>query len=174
VSFPAQTTKFLIRDAQHHDLAAVDRLGLLAFEQFCDEYEDWPLFREKIASMSSWVPPGKLLVAESVHGLLGAVIYLGPGQTKPAFFQMDWAVMRMLVVAPEARGQGVGRALAEQCLALGRRDAATTFALHTSELMSVALPMYLRMGFEWRAPAPRVHGVNYAVYCKALEEQSKG
>jgi GNAT superfamily N-acetyltransferase len=161
--------EFLIRDAHIKDRQAVDCLGLAAFEQYRHAYGDWPLFREKISSMSSWVPPGTLLVAVSDEVLLGAVIYLAPGQTKPNFFQPEWAVMRMLVVSPEARGQGVGRALAEHCIALGRRDGAKTFALHTSELMSVALPMYLRMGFQWKSPAPEVHGISYAVYTQAIE-----
>jgi ribosomal protein S18 acetylase RimI-like enzyme len=41
--------------------------------------------------------------------------------------------MRMLVVAPEAQGQGAGRALAQECLRRGARDGAAVFALHTSE-----------------------------------------
>ena len=142
---------------------------MAAFQQYRDAYDDWPLFRQKISSMSSWVPPGTLLIAVSGEALQGAVIYLAPDQPKPDFFQAEWAVMRMLVVSPEARGQGVGRALAEHCVALGRRDGANTFALHTSELMSVALPMYLRMGFQWKSPAPDVHGISYAVYTQALE-----
>ena len=34
--------------------------------------------------------------------------------------------------------------------------------------MTVALPMYLRMGFEWHRDAPAVYGVPYAVYLKRL------
>lgn len=34
------------------------------------------------------------------------------------------------------------RALAEECLRRAERDQASVFALHTSELMQVALPMY--------------------------------
>ena len=160
---------FLIREAHDGDRPAVDAIGVAAFQQYRDAYDDWPLFRQKISSMSSWVPPGTLLIAVSGEALQGAVIYLAPGQPKPDFFQAEWAVMRMLVVSPAARGQGVGRALAEHCVALGRRDGAKTFALHTSELMTVALPMYLRMGFEWKSPAPEVHGISYAVYTQALE-----
>ena len=34
--------------------------------------------------------------------------------------------------------------------------------------MTVALPMYLRMGFEWHHEAPPIYGVPYAVYLKKL------
>ena len=41
-------------------------------------------------------------------------------------------------------------------------------ALHTSPIMTVALPMYLRMGFERLRDAPPIRGVYYAVYTKML------
>jgi hypothetical protein len=41
-------------------------------------------------------------------------------------------------------------------------------ALHTSPIMTVALSMYLRMGFARLRDAPRYLGVDYAVYAKAL------
>jgi hypothetical protein len=41
-------------------------------------------------------------------------------------------------------------------------------ALHTSPIMSVALPMYLKMGFAKACDAPPILGVAYAVYTKAL------
>jgi GNAT superfamily N-acetyltransferase len=76
--------------------------------------------------------------------------------------------MRMLVVHPEYRGWGVGRKLAEQCLRRAIRDQANIFALHTSPIMQVALPMYLRMGFTYHSPAPDIWGVKYNIYTKRL------
>jgi len=38
--------------------------------------------------------------------------------------------------------------------------------------MTVALPMYLRMGFEYVRPAPPICGVAYAVYRKQLVPHS--
>jgi GNAT superfamily N-acetyltransferase len=99
---------------------------------------------------------------------VGAVAYIGPGKEKASFFNIDWPIMRMLVVAPAARGHGIGKALAAECLARARRDGAGVFGLHTSELMDVALPMYQRMGFKWHSPAPDIHGVKYGVYIKEL------
>ena len=64
-----------------------------------------------------------------------------------------------------ARGARPGRG-ARECIARARRDKAPLFALHTSELMSVALPMYQRMGFAWHAAAPDIHGVAYSIYLK--------
>ena len=75
----------------------------------------------------------------------------------------------MLVVDPAARGLGTGRALTEACVARARRDHAPEIALHTSPIMTVALPMYLRMGFVRVRDAPPLFGVPYAIYMKSLE-----
>jgi GNAT superfamily N-acetyltransferase len=157
-----------LRDFLPEDAVAVDELAVLAFEQYQDAYDDWPTFRSRISSMSALAAAGEIIVAELDGRIVGAVAYIGPGAPKAEFFRAEWPIMRMLVIAPEARGHGIGRALAQACLSRARRDGALTFALHTSELMRVALPMYLRMGFQWQATAPTIHGVKYEVYTKAL------
>ena len=159
-----------LRDFDPADTQRIDKLAVTAFEQFKDAYTDWPVFQSKISSMSALAGTGEIIVAEYAGEIVGAVAYIGPGSEKAAFFQPEWPVMRMLVVSPDARGRGVGKALAEECLARARRDGADSFALHTSELMHVALPMYQRMGFRWLGPAPDIHGVKYGIYLKELNK----
>jgi len=158
-----QLREFLLSDADQ-----VNALAVRAFEQYQSAYEDWPVFRSRIENMSALAQTGELVVAELDGRVLGAVVYVGPGVAKADFFQPQWPIMRMLVVEPQARGQGVGKALAQECIARAQRDGANTFALHTSELMTVAQPMYLRMGFRWYSAAPMIHGVKYEVYVKDL------
>ena len=55
----------------------------------------------------------------------------------------------MLGVVLEARGQGIGRALTEECLGRARRHGAAVIGLHTDAWMRVARGMYERMGFQW-------------------------
>ncbi|MBU0622850.1 MAG: GNAT family N-acetyltransferase [Gammaproteobacteria bacterium] len=150
----------------------VNLLAVQAFEQFNDVYQDWPTFVAKIGNMSALADAGEVIVAEVDGRIVGAVAYIGPGAPKAEFFRPEWAIMRMLVVAPAFRGQGIGSALAHECLHRAKRDGASEFALHTSELMQVALPMYLRMGFKLQSRAPAIHGVEYGVYVKALESHS--
>jgi GNAT superfamily N-acetyltransferase len=158
-----------LRDYAPADAQAVNALAVAAFAQFQDDYSDWPVFKEKIASMATLAAHGEIIVAQRAGDLLGAVAYIGPGRPKSDFFDPAWPIMRMLVVAPEARGLGVGRSLALACIERALRDGAPVFALHTSELMSVALPMYQRMGFVWHAAAPVIHGVAYGIYLKRLD-----
>ena len=55
--------------------------------------------------------------------------------------------MRLLAVAPAARGRGVGAALMRECIRRARANGATVLSLHTTDLMRVAKAMYERMGF---------------------------
>ena len=159
----------VLRDFEQGDTMQVNALALRAFEQFKDAYQDWPAFQAKIGNMSALAEVGEVIVAETEGRIVGAVAYVGPGAPKAEFFRPEWAIMRMLVVAPDSRGLGVGRALAEECLRRAKRDQATVFALHTSELMQVALSIYERMGFKWASSASAIHGIEYAVYVKELE-----
>jgi len=159
-----------IREFSPSDAPRVNELAVVAFEQFKEDYSDWPSFREKISNISSLADTGEIIVAERHGKVVGAVAYVGPGKPKADFFRLEWPIMRMLVVHPEARGHGIGRQLAQQCLDRAKRDGAALFALHTSELMHVALPMYQRMGFKWWSDAPMIHGVKYGVYIKELND----
>lgn len=158
----------MIRDFAPTDAAQLDALAVAAFEQYRDAYADWPAMRARIAAMSALAGSGEIIVAEQGGRIVGAVAYIGPGQPKSDMFQPEWPIMRMLVVAPDMQGHGIGRALAHDCLRRARRDGATVFALHTSAVMQVALPMYLRMGFTRWSDAPAIFGVAYAIYVKDL------
>ncbi len=153
-----------LRDFNPADTTVLNGLGVAAFEQFSSSYEDWPGFKAKISNMSSLAEAGEVVVALSGESIVGAVAYIGPQRPKSTFFPVEWAIMRMLVVSPEARGQGIGRALAEECIQRARRDHAQVVGLHTSAIMSVALPLYQRMGFRFEREAPSIHGVPYGIY----------
>jgi GNAT superfamily N-acetyltransferase len=118
--------------------------------------------------MSDLAKTGEIVVAEIAANIVGAVAYIPPHQRKAPYFDQAWPVIRSLVVDPKSRGVGVGRALTQECIKRARRDGSPVIALHTSAIMKVALPMYLRMGFEWHHDAPAVYGVQYAVYLKKL------
>jgi GNAT superfamily N-acetyltransferase len=161
-----------LRNYQPQDAQRINQIAALAFEQYRHDYSDWPAFNAKITAMSALAEQREIILAEYKGQVMGAVAYLGPGVPKADYFKPEWPVMRMLVVAPEARKLGLGRQLAEACFMRAGRDGATVFALHTCDLMQVALSMYLRMGFKWKAHAPLIHGVKYAVYLKELDSQN--
>ena len=158
----------LLRDYESTDAEDLNRIAVSAFDQFRDHYEDWPAMRAGLTKTSALGASGEVIIAELQDKLAGAVAYFGPNSQKASFFDQRWPIIRMLVVDPSLRGKGIGRALSEECISRARRDGSPIIALHTSPIMSVALPMYLRMGFVKAYDAPPIFGVAYAVYTKAL------
>ena len=69
-----------------------------------------------------------------------------------------------LVVRPSMRGKGIGKALATACVQRARESGAHCIGLHTSPIMTVALPMYRRMGFVEDGEMPPIAGAPYARY----------
>ncbi len=79
---------------------------------------------------------------------------------------LTWPEVRLLAVAPSARGRGVGAALMNECIHRARSAGATALTLHTTDLMQAAMRLYERLGFE-RAhdldlePAPGIIAKGY-------------
>ena len=157
-----------IRDYQNSDAENLNRIAVSAFDQFRDHYGDWPAMLAGLSKTSALSATGEVIVVELEGRLAGAVAYFGPNVEKAAFFDQRWPIIRMLVVDPAFRGKGLGHALSAECIARAKRDRSPIIALHTSPIMTVALPMYLKMGFIKAYDAPPIFGVAYAVYTKAL------
>jgi ribosomal protein S18 acetylase RimI-like enzyme len=60
----------------------------------------------------------------------------------------DEAGIRMLAVAPEGQGQGVGRELVEACIVRARAAGRSAVFLHSTPWMRSAHHLYERLGFE--------------------------
>ena len=157
-----------IRDYQSADTVAVDRIALAAWEQYRPAFSDWARSTVSLARAAHFAKETELLVAEDDDLVVGFVCYVGPGRDREDIFDPSWALVRLLSVDPVARGRGIGRALSEATIERARRDGASVIALHTSPVMSVALGMYLRMGFVHTRAIPDRIGLPYAVYTKRL------
>lgn len=158
----------VLREFREADGPIINRLAVAAFEEYSSSYSDWPALASFYGRMSDIAKTGEIVIAEVGASIVGAVAYIPPHRKKASYFDQAWPVVRSLVVDPTSRGMGVGRVLTEECIARARGDGSAVIALHTSAIMTVALPMYLRMGFEWHHDAPAVYGVPYAVYLKKL------
>ena len=161
-------TDIRIREYESSDAENLNRIAVSAFSQFRELYHDWPAMRAGLSKTSDLGASGEVIIAELQHKFAGAVAYFGPNRPKAPFFDQSWPIIRMLVVDPTFRGKGIGHALTNECIARAKRDRAPLIALHTSPIMTVALPMYLKMGFVKAYDAPPIFGVAYAVYTKAL------
>jgi predicted N-acetyltransferase YhbS len=148
------TADLTIRDARPDEREAIRALTMQAYEQYATMMEP-----DAWAGLAAAIQAGlnaedsERIVAERGGRLLGSVILFPPaanaypGETGPA----GWPELRLLAVAPQARGAGVGQALVEECIRRARGMGAAELGLHSSRSMSAAMRMYRRMGFV-RAP----------------------
>lgn len=149
-----KTDELVIRDARPDERSAIRAITLQAYEQYAAvmEPDAWAGLAAAIESGLA-VEEGERIVAERDGRLVGSVLLFPPavdaypGETAP----VGWPQLRLLAVAPEARGTGVGQALVKECARRARRMGATELGLHSSRSMEAAIRMYRRMGFV-RAP----------------------
>jgi ribosomal protein S18 acetylase RimI-like enzyme len=158
----------LVRPYAPSDRGAVNAVARAAFAQYAHDYQDWPSFIEGIARMAELAADADILVAEQDGVIAGAVAHVGPGRPRSAIFPPEWSVIRMLVVDPQRRGQGAGRALVAGCLRLAQQAGAPAVGLHTSPIMASALRMYEALGFVRDADLPPIRGVPYGRYVLPL------
>lgn len=138
----------VIRDAREGERRAILTLTLAAYAQYADMLPKgwWAQYRENIGHALAAEAPGTSIVADLGGTLLGSVLYFHTGRQHPEGTR-SWPTLRLLAVAPEARGHGTGRALMDECIRRARADGATTLGLHSMEVMEVARRLYERMGF---------------------------
>jgi GNAT superfamily N-acetyltransferase len=147
--------KLKIRDARSRDRDAVRKVTLSAFQQYAAVMPPprWEGYRENILATVTDVEPAQQIVAEKEGVIVGAVLLYPPGTafSTPDEGPLLCPEVRLLAVARQARGQGIGTALMKECIRRARRLGAGCLNLHTTDVMQVAMRMYERMGFV-RAP----------------------
>ena len=155
---------FPIRTAHESEREAADRVAARSFAEYEREYPDWSPVLHGGNPMAAIAGEGELLVAEKDGAIVGCVGYIPPGRSRNPVFGKDWAALRFMAVDPAHRGEGISRALADECVRRARRDGAKALALFTSPAMKVAIAMYRRMGFEFQREIAPVYGMAAELY----------
>ncbi|MDD5105659.1 MAG: GNAT family N-acetyltransferase [Desulfuromonadaceae bacterium] len=155
-----------IRNAREEEFSAVNVLTADAWQVLKAGYDpaQWDGMIAAVGSMANLASNGELIVTEDHGRDVGAVCYMPPNASNPDMYPEGWPTVRMLVTHPNYRGKGIGRRLTEECIRRARRDRADCIGLHTSPVMSVALPLYLRMGFVMDKELSLIAGAPYARY----------
>lgn len=140
-----------VRDALPAEIEAVLTLTLTSYTQYAPlmPHGHWDAYRSNIIDTIAAIKPGECIVAERAGTLAGSVL-LYPPHTASDPDHADAPALpeiRLLAVPPEARGQGVAKALMAECLQRARLMGAAAIGLHTTDMMTVAMGMYERMGF---------------------------
>jgi GNAT superfamily N-acetyltransferase len=166
----------LIRDARPEDRDAIREVTLAAYEEYAVLMPGfWDGYRQNIIVSLDEVGSAEQLVAEHHDGaIVGTTLLYPPRRMKISrsdSLDMPWPEVRLLAVAPLARGRGVGAALMQECVRRVRKTGGRVLSLHTTDMMHAALRLYERMGFV-RAleidfqPAPGVRVKGYRLDLK--------
>jgi GNAT superfamily N-acetyltransferase len=140
-----------IRDARDDERTAIRELTLAAYAEYATimTASAWAAIEQSLLTALSGDVVAERIVAEQDGRLVGSVMLSPPAADAygGALARIDWPEVRLLAVAPVARGQGVGTALMHECIRRARQTGATALGLHTSDSLRVAIYMYERMGF---------------------------
>jgi GNAT superfamily N-acetyltransferase len=176
---PEKKNKLKIRNAQSEDRDPALKLTLSAFQQYAAVMPPprWEGYRENILATLTDLSPAQQIVAEKEGIIVGSVLLYPPGTafSTPNEGPLTCPEVRLLAVAPEARGQRIGTALMQECIRRARLLRAICLNLHTTDMMQVAMRMYERMGFV-RAPGLDFHpdpSVTVKAYRLDLDEGNK-
>ena len=133
---------FAIAPAIASDIPDVARL-FAAYERHIGVDLSYQGFADEIAALpGKYVPPqGQLLIARDRDAKAIGCVGLRPMRVAHC------CEMKRLFVAPEGRGLGLGRALAEAVLAEGARLGYTELRLDTLPSMHDAIGLYRKLGF---------------------------
>jgi ribosomal protein S18 acetylase RimI-like enzyme len=157
----------ILRRAQPEEYAAVGELTLTAYvaDGFLDNDDD---YAAELRAAAHRATEAELVVAVDPvqRELLGTVTFCLNGSHYAEISLPGEAEFRMLAVAPDARGRGIGNDLARWCVDRAREQGCTAVVLSSLDRMHAAHRLYERMGFQrlperdW-FPSPEITLVAY-------------
>jgi GNAT superfamily N-acetyltransferase len=140
-----------IRDARDDERAKIRDLTLAAYAEYAEIMAPsaWAGLHEVLLEALASDVPAERIVVELRGELIGSVLLYAPAANAygAQLGALGWPEVRLLAVAPAARGQGIGAALLDECVRRARASGAASLGLHSSKSMRAAIRMYGRKGF---------------------------
>ncbi|MBF4160878.1 GNAT family N-acetyltransferase [Nocardioides acrostichi] len=149
-----------VRAAQDADLEAAAEVTVAAYAPFTHGPTD--PYVDRLRDTASRARDADLWVASEQSAVAGCVTTCPPGSPWRELARDGEAEFRMLAVAPDAQGRGVGAALLSHVLDHSRASGCRSIVLSSLPAMHSAHRLYERHGFvrlperDW-SPLPDVH-----------------
>ncbi|MFC7063189.1 GNAT family N-acetyltransferase [Halobacillus seohaensis] len=161
----------IVRDAKKDELPYIREQRIKAYSEHAESIsvEHWQALKQAISSDADIGDGVELIVAELEGEIVGSVA-LFPANTdayEGYVDELDYPELRVLAVAPEARGEGVALALVNECIRRTKGKGFESIGLHTADFMKSAIQLYQRIGFE-RLPQYDFEPANDGVIVKAF------
>jgi ribosomal protein S18 acetylase RimI-like enzyme len=138
-----------IRPVRPDEHQALGDLTVAAYAAIDPAVVDENDYVGELRDVAGRVADAEVLVAvDDAGAVVGGVTYVpGPDSSWAEFSEPDGAGIRMLAVAPEAQGRGVGEALSRACVDRARATGRGQILLHSTDRMTAAHRLYERLGF---------------------------
>jgi ribosomal protein S18 acetylase RimI-like enzyme len=169
---------FAIRRADPAEAEAIAAAGRIAREAYVAGGLISPAsgYGDLLADAESRAREAELwLAVDDRNGaVLGSVTFAAPDSAYAQVAQDGEGEFRMLTVEPQARGRGVGEALARHCVIRARELGLTALVLSSQPNMHAAHRIYERLGFvrtpelDW-SPEPGVSLLTYRLPLDTVE-----
>ena len=153
----------MVEPATNEDFDAIADLNVVAFAQFEPSLDptSWLDMLKNLRNVDERARTTEFFVCRDGGEIVGSVGYCPAGKSNPNIFRPDMASVVLLVVHPQHRGKGLGKALTAACIARAHQDNAGAIGLFTSELMQPAHNVYRKLGFQLESELPPRYGIRY-------------
>ena len=143
----------LVRDAVPADYPAIREVVIAAYRQYAGQLtlDIFSPYLADVLDLDTHARHGRLFVVEAGERVCAFAAFYPDASGDGFGFPAGWVSGRALAVHPDARGNGVARALLATGEYLALQAGAPVFAFHTHSYMTDAIALYERLGYR-RAP----------------------
>jgi ribosomal protein S18 acetylase RimI-like enzyme len=151
------TNAIKVRNAKAEEFHTIGRLMVDVYSSLdgFPKPDEQPNYYRMLENVGEFTlkPQTELLVAVSPDGSIkGAVVYFGDmqyyGSGGTAVNEKNAGGFRLLAVATDARGLGIGKILTQACIEKARLQKQQQVVIHTTMAMQTAWKMYEKIGFK--------------------------
>ncbi|WP_078427646.1 GNAT family N-acetyltransferase [Alkalihalobacterium alkalinitrilicum] len=161
----------ILRDALSKELPTIRLQRVQAYEEYASVLPEghWQALKQSILSEADLQAEAEIIVAEVEGEIAGSVVLFPPKVKAYEGFGdvLNHYEIRMLAVAPSARGTGVASALVKECINRTKNKGHRSIGLHTGEFMKNAIKLYEQFGFT-RIPEDDFEPANDGIIVKAF------
>jgi GNAT superfamily N-acetyltransferase len=151
------SNNYKVRNAKEKEFEKVGQLMVEVYSQLegFPKQTEQPEYYKMLANIGEITtkPHTELLIAISPQEeIAGAVVYFNDmssyGSGGTATQEKNASGFRLLAVDPEARGNGIGKLLINDCIERAKKNGQREVIIHSTEFMKIAWKMYEKMGFQ--------------------------
>ncbi len=166
------SNEFVYRIASIKDKDQLKQLGISTYGEYKSLLtpENWERLHGNLQNeekLIELINQSTCFVCEYQNTIIGMAYFIASGNPWDIFIA-EWSYIRMVGVAKEYTGKGIGKKLTSMCIEHAKKTNEKTIALHTSEFMDAARHIYECLGFTISKEIEPRLGKRYWLYTLSL------